>query len=58
VVALTQKVRSDRVGSPPRAEYRASGPLALPLLSILIFCGGGLKKGMDGKGEGGFLPHL
>ena len=53
VVALTQKVRSDRVGTPPRAEYRASRPLALPLLSILIFCGGGdLKKGMGGKGEG------
>jgi len=26
----------------------------LPLL-VLIFCGGRLKKGMDGKGEGGFL---
>jgi len=44
VVALTQKVRPDRVGTPPRAEYRASRPLALPLLSILIFCGGGFEK--------------
>ena len=41
----------------PRAEYRASRPLALPLLSILIFCGGDLKKGMGGKGEGR-LPLL
>jgi len=24
----------------------------LPLLSILIFCGGDLEKGMGGKGEG------
>ena len=43
-VALTRKVRPDRVGTPPRAEYRASRPLALPLLSILIFCGGGFEK--------------
>ena len=53
VVALTRKVRSDRVRTPPRAEYRASRPLALPLLSILIFLRGGefLKRnGRQGRG--------
>ena len=56
VVALTPKVRSDCVGTPPRAEYRASRPLALPLLSILIFCGGGFFKiEWAAKARGGFL---
>ena len=52
VVTLTQKVRSDRVGTPPRAEYRASRPLALPLPNSDFLPGGDLKKGMGGKGEG------
>jgi len=55
-VALTKTVRSERVGTPPRAEYRASRLLALPLLSILIFCGGGFEKrnGRQRRGAASF----
>ena len=55
VVALTQKVRSDRVGPRHTSTSSVSRPLALPLL-ILIFLRGGIsKKEWAAKARGGFL---
>src|SRR3990167_6252871 len=52
VVALTRKVRSDRVRTPPRAEYRASRPLPLPLRFHSRFFAGGIQK-RNGRQEAG-----
>ncbi|HCC06373.1 TPA: hypothetical protein DEP94_03390 [Candidatus Nomurabacteria bacterium] len=42
--------------NPARAEYRASRPLALPLLILIFLRGGGIsKKEWAAKARGGFL---
>src|SRR3989344_7805963 len=58
VVALNQKPRPDRVDPPPRAEYRASRPLLLPLRFHSDFSrGGNSKKEWAAGGRGGFYPQ-
>jgi len=56
VVALTRKVRSDRVRTPPRAEYRASRPLPLPLRFHSRFFAGGIQKRNGRQEAGAALP--